>query len=286
MGITRSVAHLCMLPDMVTPTEVLRSLAEMTEAQIERFWGNVEATGGHLIWTGPLADGRPQHHLSRRPVRIRVRAYETAWMLLRGEPSPSQLLLNQCGEMLCIDPDHFMAGTLADLPHHSDAVREAEFWAAGIRQDNGCLLWRDTPPDRYGRVSWHNRPVGAHRLAWQLTHGAPPDDLFVCHHCDTPPCFEPSHLFLGTAADNTADMYAKGRNFPPPVADKHPFAKMTNGQVVDYRRRYSLGDTTFRELGDEAGVSAMAMWRAVRARTYVSVDLAGDGFGDEVEVSV
>lgn len=37
--------------------------------------------------------------------------------------------------------------------------------------------------------------------------------MMVCHHCDHPGCFNPSHLFIGDGFANMQDMTAKGRNW-------------------------------------------------------------------------
>jgi hypothetical protein len=54
--------------------------------------------------------------------------------------------------------------------------------------------------------------VPAHRWAYEHFIGPIPAGLFVCHHCDNPPCCEPSHLFLGTQQVNMTDKMAKGRH--------------------------------------------------------------------------
>jgi len=43
--------------------------------------------------------------------------------------------------------------------------------------------------------------------------------MSVLHSCDTPACWNPDHLFLGTQADNVHDCIQKGRAvFPPSPA--------------------------------------------------------------------
>lgn len=51
-----------------------------------------------------------------------------------------------------------------------------------------------------------------HQVAWILTNGPIPPGMGVLHRCDNQPCCNPSHLFIGTQADNVADMVAKGRH--------------------------------------------------------------------------
>lgn len=88
-----------------------------------------------------------------------------------------------------------------------------------VKTDTGCWEWtgRVLPgPRGYGSTKIVDRPRNqreqlVHRLMWIETYGPIPDDLLVCHHCDNPPCCNPTHLFLGTKKDNAQDALKKGR---------------------------------------------------------------------------
>jgi hypothetical protein len=142
------------------------------------------------------------------------------------------------------------------------------FWGKVARCVHGCWLWRSTLGSKgYGII---RRPGSrkhhfAHRVAYELTYGPIPINLCVLHKCDVRRCVNPTHLFIGTQADNTADMMNKGRHRTNPViGSEHGRTHLTEADV-QYIRRAHLKQ---RELAEQFGVAQTTISAILRRETW------------------
>jgi len=76
------------------------------------------------------------------------------------------------------------------------------FWLK-VDKTRTCWLWTASrDPKGYGRFKLNDRPVLAHRFAYETLIGPIPDGLQLDHLCRTRNCVNPSHLEPVSNRDN------------------------------------------------------------------------------------
>lgn len=153
------------------------------------------------------------------------------------------------------------------------------FWSKVDKTDD-CWLWTAYRfPNGYGKFFAARGQHYAHRFAYEITHGAIPPGMNICHHCDNRACVNPFHLFAGTQAENLADMARKGRStsgdrnpsrlYPERRAkgEGHGMAKLTADDVREIRRRTESGEQA-PKLSLAFGVAISQIRRIVRRERW------------------
>ena len=127
---------------------------------------------------------------------------------------------------------------------------------------NGCWIWTASKtPTGYGQFSFNSKILRAHRFSAKYLGGLTIDGLLVCHQCDNPSCVNPAHLFLGTPADNSADMAMKDRSMRGSVNHR---AVLTEAQVLAIR----ADDRVLKLIAADYGVSINTIYKIKRRQRW------------------
>lgn len=121
----------------------------------------------------------------------------------------------------------------------------------------------------YGAFWDGEKQTTAHRFGYKLLIAPVPPELDVCHTCDNPPCQNPTHWFLGTNTENTADRHQKGRSRGP-RGELSGHVRLTTIQVLEIRR-LAGADTQLREIARQYSLTPGTVSQIIHGKRWAHV---------------
>ena len=124
------------------------------------------------------------------------------------------------------------------------------FWDK-VKKTDSCWLWTGAVNSSgYGNFKVDGIVCLAHRFVMDA-----PNDVCVLHHCDTPLCVNPDHLYFGDRKQNAVDRDVRGRN---------GYQKLTNEQIMEIYTSNELQ----KDIAAKLGVHRATVGRIKRGESF------------------
>jgi hypothetical protein len=113
--------------------------------------------------------------------------------------------------------------------------------------------------------------IGRIEYLGRCIFGKIPAGMLVCHKCDVPSCVNPSHLFLGSDADNMRDRDDKCR-VAHNCGEKCGKSKIKESDVVTIKTLFKDG-VSQTEIGIMLGINRKNVFNIVRGVSWRHVEV-------------